>query len=481
MLTGHPKGLFRLFFIEMWERLAFYTMVGILLLYTIDRESGGLGYPKVVGNEIYGLYLAFVYFTPYLGGILADRFLGYRRSVLIGGVLFATGFFLMSMGLRWSFVTGLVCLCLGNGFFKPNISAMVGNLYEPGDPKRDAGFNIFYMGINIGAFIANFLAAVMRNKFNWEAIFVAAGVGMLIGITILLASWKVLEKADRVPETKPEDTPFREIMGKILGPAVLLGVAGYFIAKQLPSAVTDLVRPSDIGFLVGAIPIILFFVNLSKKAEEEEKPGLLALLPIYVAGGTFFMVLHLNGSAMTTWANENTDRRAEWVAENLPLFAGEAYPGYYKNADPNDPRPNKATLLPLATTETANMFGQKRMDDETLAALSARLPADVTVEEIPAQKEDRSDEQSAWSRYAVDVFEDVEVKEIVDSHGKKEITVNVADDAEKLRTVAFVRAAAEGRHATYLVTPEKFDSLYASDPPELPAGKYRRTANAELY
>src|SRR5690606_18654740 len=168
------------FFIEMWERLAFYTMVGILLLYTIDRESGGLGYPKVVGNEIYGLYLAFVYFTPYIGGLLADRFLGYRRSVLIGGILFATGFFLMSLGLRWSFVTGLVCLCLGNGFFKPNISAMVGNLYQPGDPKRDAGFNIFYMGINIGAFVANFLAAYMRNEHGWEAIFVAAGVGMLI-------------------------------------------------------------------------------------------------------------------------------------------------------------------------------------------------------------------------------------------------------------------------------------------------------------
>ena len=92
MFTGHPKGLFRLFFIEMWERLAFYTMVGVLLLYTIDTESGGLGLPKADGNEIYGLYLAFVYFTPYIGGILADRFLGYRRSVLIGGAFFASGF-----------------------------------------------------------------------------------------------------------------------------------------------------------------------------------------------------------------------------------------------------------------------------------------------------------------------------------------------------------------------------------------------------
>ena len=235
MLTGHPKGLYRLFFIEMWERLAFYTMVGILLLYATDTETGGLGWSSDVGNEIYGLYLAFVYFTPYLGGLLADRFLGYRLSVLIGGLLFATGFFMLASGQKWAFPTGLVFLCCGNGFFKPNISAMVGNLYEKGDPKRDAGFNIFYMGINIGAFIANFLAAIMRNQWAWYAVFVAAGVGMLISVVILLSSWKVLEKADVEPGNKPGDTPFAEIMQKILGPALVLGVIGWaFAAYVLP-------------------------------------------------------------------------------------------------------------------------------------------------------------------------------------------------------------------------------------------------------
>src|SRR5688572_13997180 len=125
MFKNHPQGLFRLFFIEMWERLAFYTMVGILLLYSIDSETGGLGLSRVIGNEIYGLYLAFVYFTPYLGGMIADRFIGYRRAVLIGGIVFATGFFLMSIYGEITFVSGLVCLCIGNGFFKPNISVMV--------------------------------------------------------------------------------------------------------------------------------------------------------------------------------------------------------------------------------------------------------------------------------------------------------------------------------------------------------------------
>ena len=139
MAFGHPKGLFPLFFTEMWERLAFYTMVGLLLLYATDAERGGLALPNEVGNEIYGLYLAFVYFTPFLGGMIADRLLGYRKAVVLGGVLMAAGLFLMSISGFTSFVSGLVLLIIGNGFFKPNISVMVGNLYEAGDAKRDAG------------------------------------------------------------------------------------------------------------------------------------------------------------------------------------------------------------------------------------------------------------------------------------------------------------------------------------------------------
>ncbi len=487
MFSGHPKGLYRLFFIEMWERLAFYTMVGILLLYCLDKESGGLGMRRDIGNEIYGLYLAFVYFTPYLGGLLADRFLGYRKAVLIGGLFFTAGFFQLALGKDWSFVSGLTCLCIGNGFFKPNISAMVGNLYQAGDPKRDAGFNIFYMGINIGAFVANFLAAIMRNEIGWLAIFVAAGCGMLIGIGILLWSWKVLERADRQPGARPGDTPFGEILGKIIGPALLVGIAGYFVAEYwLPADITKLVKPSDIGFLVGAIPIIFFFVRLSSRAEEQEKPGLLALLPIYVAGGTFFMVLHLNGSAMTTWAKDDTDRKlgsadpVVLVAGGLKWFAGEAYPGYYGNAAADDPRPNKLTLLPIADKTQATMFGQKRMDEEALAALRQKLPADVRVESLPRSGE-LTEQQKGWKKYSADVFADVEVKEGTDSHGLPTVSVEVADAAPILDRVAFVRTAGEQQFPTYLVTQEKFDQLYQGNPPELPPGQFLRTANAELY
>lgn len=491
MFTGHPKGLFRLFFIEMWERLAFYTMVGILLLYATDTETGGLGWSSDVGNEIYGLYLAFVYFTPYVGGLLADRYLGCRKSVLIGGVLFAAGFFLLASGYSWGFPAGLVLLCCGNGFFKPNISAMVGNLYEKGDPKRDAGFNIFYMGINIGAFIANFLAAIMRNTWAWYAVFVAAGVGMLISVVILLSSWKVLEKADVEPGNKPGDTPFSEILQKILGPALLFGVLGWAFAEYvLPSSVTKLVKATDIGFLIGAIPILLFFVRLSNQATEEEKPGLRALLPIYLAGGTFFMVLHLNGSAMTTWANENTARelgQADPITvvagaievNGDPVFAQNALPGYYGNAAPDLPRPNKATILGVATEEQATMFGQKKMDAASLAAVTAALPEGVRVEELP--KKDLSAAQQSWKKFSVDVFEEVKIEEGTDSHGVKQITATVADGAEAIKRVAFVRENGEDDFATFLVTQETFASLYASNPPEVEPGEYVQLANAELY
>jgi len=491
MFTGHPKGLFRLFFIEMWERLAFYTMVGILLLYATDTETGGLGWSKDTGNEIYGLYLAFVYFTPYVGGLLADRFLGYRKAVLIGGLLFATGFFLLATGQPWAFPVGLVFLCCGNGFFKPTISAMVGNLYEKGDPKRDAGFNIFYMGINIGAFIANFLAAIMRNAFFWEAIFIAAGIGMLISVTILLASWKVLERADPPPKTNPEDTPFSEIMSKILGPALVIGVIGWAVANYLlPESMTKLVKPTDFGFLLGAIPILLFFARLSNKAAEDEKPGLKALLPIYLAGGTFFMVLHLNGSAMTTWANDSTARQ---LGQNDPIvmiadavkvggdtvFAGNAYPNYYSNAAADIPRPNKSTLLPIATGDQGKMFGQKKMGQANLDELTKSMPLDVKVEELPIGGE-LSDEQRQWKKFSVDVFAAVTLQEGTDSHGVKTVSVKAEGDA--IKRVAFVRTDGTKKYATYLVTQEKFDKLYEGDPPQIEeGGKYLKTANSELY
>ncbi|MEZ4428344.1 MAG: oligopeptide:H+ symporter, partial [Nannocystaceae bacterium] len=451
----HPKGLYRLFFTEMWERLAFYTMLNVLLLYSTDLERGGLGLTSTDGNQIYGLYLAFVYFTPFPGGMIADRFIGYRKAVLIGGLLMASGLFVLSMPGMTYFAAGLILLILGNGFFKPNISVMVGNLYEKGDARRDSGFNIFYMGINIGALISSFLASAVRNEAGWLWTFRVAGFGLLIGVIILLFSWKVLEKADRQPEVDPNDVGFGQVALKILLPAFLFGTAGFFAIKHL-WALSPLrhiwevspVTPAVGGFLAGMVPVILFFRGLVGNAKPAEQPGLRTLLPIYVAGGTFFMILHLNGSAMTQWARDSTDRQVEGVPLDLSFSIGdfgvpisfeqEALPSYYLNAAEDVPRPDPRSLSVAREPKHASMFGQQRLDEQGVAAILA-ANAGVTLREFPVDvdKDTLSEADQAVLARAAKVYEDgaVTVAQADDGHGGTTISVSIPDGAKPKRMV----------------------------------------------
>jgi amino acid/peptide:H+ symporter len=496
MALGHPKGLFPLFFTEMWERLAFYTMVGILLLYATDTESGGLGLSSAVGNEIYGLYLAFVYFTPFIGGMIADRFLGYRKAVAIGGVCMSGGLLLMSVPGFTFFVAGLVGIVIGNGFFKPNISVMVGNLYEPGDVKRDAGFNIFYMGINIGALLATLIVAPMvRNVWGWRAAFLGAGIGVLIAVVILAIQWRQLAAADRQPERSAEDTSFKDIFLKIVGPAFVVGIVGWWIAEWARVNMQfEAVRPAVCGFLAGMVPVLFFFVRLGVTAKEEEKPGLLALLPIYVAGGAFFMILHLNGSAMTQWARDNTDREA-WgpgkvLTSTLPGIQQDALPSYYPNAAEEVPRPDPRSLLRVQSDEVASMYGQQRMDEEAVATVAANEGLEV-VEIEEAEDREGEDPQAAWRDRAVNVYGEgeVTVKEEKDSHGSPVISVRIPDGAKPKRQVAFLRTLESGKQiAVYVVSQSTWDQIYVDyekaygKPPQyLPPGEFLPVVNSEVY
>ncbi|MEM9454243.1 MAG: oligopeptide:H+ symporter [Myxococcota bacterium] len=485
---GHPRGLYALFFTEMWERLAFYTMVGILLLYTTDTERGGLGMPSAEGNEIYGLYLAFVYFTPFLGGMIADRFLGYRRAVLVGAVCMASGLFLMSVPGKSFFLLGLLGLIVGNGFFKPNISVMVGNLYEPGDARRDAGFNIFYMGINIGALFANLLAAAVRNEAGWLWTFRIAGFGLLISMLILLSQWKNLAAADRPPKKGKDDAGLGVVFAKVLGPAAVFGAIGYFLAKWLGAQgmLPGGMRPAIVGFLFGILPVVYFFVTLVRNAKESERPGLRALLPIYIAGGTFFMILHLNGSAMTQWARDQTTRTAPEVTPSI--WKQEALPNYYPAATEDVPRPDLHSLGVATDPAHARMFGQQRLDPAAVSAIAAANP-DLTVVELPLQDEDTK-EPEAITKRAAKVFEPgvVEVKEIEDSHGAKTIAVEVPEGAKPTGRVAFVRQVEGERIGVVIVDQELMTTLYAGyeerfgHPPQtLPPGKFLGVFNSELY
>lgn len=226
LILGHPAGLFVLFFTEMWERFSYYGMRALLVLYMVNRLIDGVhnGSIHVVGfmalqhaiegvfghlnvqplaSQIYGLYTAFVYFTPLFGGMLADRILGQRKTVVIGGILMAIGQFLLAT--ETLFLFGLFFLIVGNGCFKPNISTQVGSLYPPGDPRRDRAFTIFYMGVNLGAFFSPLVCGTLGQLYGWGYGFAAAGVGMIAGLIFYMSMGRYLAE-DRLARTKRDTT-----------------------------------------------------------------------------------------------------------------------------------------------------------------------------------------------------------------------------------------------------------------------------------
>jgi proton-dependent oligopeptide transporter, POT family len=189
-LFGHPPGLFTLFFAEMWERFSYYGMRALLLFYML---KGFLGYTDGQAYAVYGSYTALVYMTPFFGGMLADRLLGARRAVVLGGLFMAAGHLLMTVQTELAFFGALALLIVGNGFFKPNISTMVGALYAEGSPKRDGGFTIFYMGINLGAAMSPLLCGYIGETYGWHYGFGLATLGMLIGLAVFVAPIRVTQ------------------------------------------------------------------------------------------------------------------------------------------------------------------------------------------------------------------------------------------------------------------------------------------------
>ena len=187
-LFGHPTGLFTLFFAEMWERFSYYGMRALLTFYMI---KGFLGYNDKKAYAVYGAYTALVYMTPYFGGMLADRILGARRAVVLGGLLMAAGHLLMTIENSVAFFGALGLLIAGNGFFKPNISTMVGGMYPQGSEKKDAGFTIFYMGINLGAAMSPIVCGYVGETYGWHYGFGIATIGMLI-VTVITHFFRVL-------------------------------------------------------------------------------------------------------------------------------------------------------------------------------------------------------------------------------------------------------------------------------------------------
>jgi POT family proton-dependent oligopeptide transporter len=205
-IGGHPRGLSTLFFTEVWERFSYYGARAILMLYMVaPASSGGLGMETARAAAIYGAYTGSVYFTALPGGWIADRYLGARLAVLIGGCLIAAGNFAMATGNLAVFFAGMVVIALGTGLLKPNVSSMVGGLYSESDPRRDGGFSIFYMGINIGAMASPFVCGYLGQRVGWHLGFAAAGVGMVVGLIQYSTNQRHLAQVGNSPQAQKKN------------------------------------------------------------------------------------------------------------------------------------------------------------------------------------------------------------------------------------------------------------------------------------
>lgn len=304
--SKHPKGLYYLFFTEMWERFGYYLMLGIFVLYMIDPKlTGGLEIDDKNAYDIFGTFIALTYLTPFLGGFLADRMLGYVKAIYIGGTLMGLGY--IGLGIFKDpvmFYTSMGCIIVGNGFFKPSISTLLGNLYSEDQYKenKDAGYNIFYMGINIGAFICNIIGAFMRNKFGWSEAFITAGIGMFIGLMIFALGKRHIIHANVLKPVQEGDTTISSVLVKVFLPAIIAGGLGWIIpGNVLGSDSTD-------AFIFACIPVVFFYVSLYIRASQIDKRPIGALLAIFAVSLMFWAVFKQNGTVLTTWAKYYTDR-----------------------------------------------------------------------------------------------------------------------------------------------------------------------------
>ena len=359
-MKKHPKGLMVLFFTEMWERFGFYLMLGIFTLYMIDKDTGGMGMDKASAAEIYGTYIALVYFTPFIGGLLADRFLGYRLSITIGGLLMGTGYIMLAIPGMTMFYIALGVIIIGNGFFKPNISTLLGRLYEDRPELKDTGYNIFYMGINIGAFVCNFVAAILRNKFGWGYAFAAAGIGMYIGLIIFWIWQKNVKEADIKPDPRQGEGTLKTVFLIIILPAAACATLGYFLFYK---AFGWFDKPTTAMFVGAVFPVIGYYVSIWYKAPRVEKRPIAALLVIFGVVIIFWMIFHQNGSALTYWAKENTRREVSGTAARVldGMQMAQKVKGdnkYYANVLPKDrPKPGETrTLVPAELFQSINPF-----------------------------------------------------------------------------------------------------------------------------
>jgi proton-dependent oligopeptide transporter, POT family len=319
-ILGHPQGLSTLFFTEMWERFSYYGMRALLVLFMVDQvERGGLGFTDQTATAIYGLYTAAVYLVALPGGWIADRLWGAQRAVWFGGIVIMCGHFVLAIPGLGTFYLGLLLVVLGTGLLKPNISAIVGELYAAGDPRRDSGFTIFYMGINIGA-AAGALVCGWLAQTNWHYGFAAAGVGMLLGLVQFALTRSALGDSGLAPGAAPSDRLRRAAWGSILAAvAFALGLLWAGLQGWVEFDAALLARGA--AFATVVVTAVYFgYVFIAGKLSREERNRLIVILVLLFGAAMFFAGFEQAGSSLNLFAERYTDRDLGFLMIPAPWF-----------------------------------------------------------------------------------------------------------------------------------------------------------------
>lgn len=325
---GHPVGLMTLFFTELWERLSYYGMRALLVLYmTAAGSAGGLGFDAERAGAIYGLYTAGVYLLALPGGWLADQLLGQRRAVFWGGSIIALGHFALAVDDPRFFYLGLVLIAIGTGLLKPNVSTMVGELYPEGGARRDAGFSIFYMGINVGAFIGPLVCGYLGERVNWHWGFAAAGIGMVLGLIQYVAGARHLGQAGLQPDSADDpETRRRTLRNLLLGTAAVAALALLWAVGVIPGSVQAVAGYTG-AVIVGLAIVYLIFQLAAGGLDPVEKKRMFVIFILFIFSALFWSGFEQAGSSLNLFAERLTDRTVggwemptSWLQSINPLL-----------------------------------------------------------------------------------------------------------------------------------------------------------------
>ncbi len=327
---GQPRGLATLFFTEMWERFSFYGLRALLVLFmTAAITRGGFGFDRTNASAILGIYAASVYLASLPGGWIADRWLGLRRAIWWGGVLIAIGHLCIALSAVFAhsaFFLGLIFIVMGTGLLKPNISAIVGDLYPEGGARRDAGFSIFYMGINTGAFIAPFITGTLGEKVGWHWGFGAAGIGMLIGLLTFRsrAAGTLGSFGTQASGTPAQQRQVRNItigIGAVVAIVVALAMAGVFVFNAI--AIAQMMKTIILTMVVLYFGYVFFLAGLT----TDEKKRMAVIFVLFVFAVVFWSAYEQAPTSLSLFARDFTDRTiggfevpTSWLQSIPPLF-----------------------------------------------------------------------------------------------------------------------------------------------------------------